>query len=106
MLEQKQLYLASRLFVAAGKAGLPFDLARFSNDRAYSNQTLSELALSLTDAEAQTLIVELTIAMQADLAVTHSIQQAAVLPQESTLTEFAQQKSEPAPEKKYVGRLR
>jgi hypothetical protein len=43
-LDSKQMYSASQLFMAAGKAGHVIDLARFTRDATYARETLVGLA--------------------------------------------------------------
>lgn len=95
MLNQRQLYVASRLFVVAGKAGVPFDLSRFSNDRAYALATVSSLASQLTDPSAQAIVAESlqTLHETETIPVAPAAPPVAITPVEAT------------PDK-YVGRLR
>lgn len=54
-LDQRQMYLASQLFVAAGKAGLIFDFAKFVSTPAYAAETLVLLAFEAKDPAMQNL---------------------------------------------------
>ncbi len=96
MLNQRQLYVASKLFVAAGRAGVPFDLSRFSNDRTYAMATLSALAGQLTEPSAQTIVAEAIQTLneaETPLVAIEPSTQSAIAPMEA------------GPDK-YVGRLR
>lgn len=95
MLNQRQLYVASRLFVAAGKAGVPFDLSRFSNDRTYALATVSALASQLTDPAAQAVVAEMLLTLNESELIPPPAPTPSVTP---PTTEAAQDK--------YVGRLR
>jgi hypothetical protein len=44
-LDSKQMHIVSQLFMAAGKAGHPFDLARFIKEPGYSSETMAKLSL-------------------------------------------------------------
>lgn len=44
-LDSKQMHIVSQLFMAAGKAGRPFDLARFAKDAAYASDTVAMLTV-------------------------------------------------------------
>jgi hypothetical protein len=97
MLSQKTLYVASRLYVAASKAGVPFDLAVFTKDRNYAQATLASLASQLTDPASQTLIAEAMIAMTEGTTVDEH----ASMSSSDSVSEVA------APAKnKYIGKLR
>jgi hypothetical protein len=101
MLEQKQLYLASRLFLAAGKEGFPFDLSKFSNDRDYAMQTLGELLSTTQIADTQTLVAELLISLQGDFVVKNPSASVSTNDENSTSTN-----SEAPTQKKYFRTLR
>jgi hypothetical protein len=45
-LDQKQMHVVSQLFMAAGKAGLPFDLARFTRESSYASEILAKLSMA------------------------------------------------------------
>ncbi len=100
-LSQKQIFTSSKLFMAAGKAGLRFDLAQFINNPNYANETLASLAGSATDPALQTLVAETMMELmpQPDAA-------AAAAP--AALGASAVNKPAPPPkdESRYVGRLR
>lgn len=72
MLNQKQLFIASRLHQAATKAGIPFDLAEFSRNRTYALAELSALASQLTEANDKALLVEAIVALQDPIAPVRS----------------------------------
>ncbi len=55
-LDQKQMYLASQLFVAASKLGLGFDFGKFVNHPAYAAETLAQLAVQAKNSALQDLI--------------------------------------------------
>jgi hypothetical protein len=95
MLNQRQLFVASRLFVVAGKAGVPFDLSRFSNDRNYALTTLSSLASQLTEPSAQAVVAEALLS----LSEVDNFEHAAALPAKPVPPTEASAD-------KYVGRLR
>jgi hypothetical protein len=63
MLSQTQLLIASQLFIAAGKAGQPFDLSKFSHDRSYAMQTLGELASRSSDPAVLELVAKAALAL-------------------------------------------
>jgi hypothetical protein len=44
-LDSKQMHIVSQLFMAAGKAGYPFDLARFTKEASYASETLAHLSI-------------------------------------------------------------
>jgi hypothetical protein len=60
MLSQQQLLIASQLFIAAGKAGHPFDLSKFSHDRSYAMQILGELMSVASDPLVRDLVAKAT----------------------------------------------
>jgi hypothetical protein len=100
MLTQKQLFLVSKLYVAAGKAGYAFDLARFSNDAAYAFETMARIA-GAPDPSLQALVAEAMIALNGDTPAADATSAGPAAPGEKSATPV-----KPADEKKYVGRLR
>lgn len=59
-LDQKQMHVVSQLFMAAGKAGKPFDLARLTKDPAYASETMAQLLLhadSVGNEPLQSLVI-------------------------------------------------
>jgi hypothetical protein len=50
-LDSKQMYSASELFMAAAKAGHVIDLARFTHDAVYAQETLVGLASWIKQAD-------------------------------------------------------
>jgi hypothetical protein len=99
MLTQNQLYLTSRMFVAAGKAGVPFDLAKFSNDRSYAFEVLGHLASASPNRELQALVAEVILALNEGVPKIAAQPSAPELPKQEL-------QPEPATPNKYVGRLR
>lgn len=110
MLNQPQLLVASQLFVASGKAGHPFDLAKFSHDTQYAMTTLASLRAHAAEPALQMLIAEvaLELANTPPVLSTASMSSAVnVMASEAapTVTENAPTEGDGAP-KRYVGRLR
>lgn len=99
MLNQKQLFVASRLFVIAGKAGEPFDLSKFSNDREYALATVASLASRLSEPAAQPVIAEMMVLLNEGAVSTTT-----VIPVPAAAT-VAPATEAPRADK-YVGRLR
>ncbi len=105
MLNQRQLLVASQLFVATGRAGHPFDLAKFSNDMQYALATLASLREHVNDPSIQTLIAEAVVELTSAPAL-KSEASSQVMPAGSTAAVApAPTEGDDAP-KRYVGRLR
>jgi hypothetical protein len=100
-LDNKQMHIVSQLFMAAGKAGHPFDLARFTKEPGYASETMAKLSLH-ADAQSNDALQSLTtVAM--DLLSNLAIASAPV----STPTPLvAEPPSASVGSQKYVGRLR
>jgi hypothetical protein len=100
-LTQKQIFISSQLFMAAGKAGLRFDLSQFINNSNYANETLASLAGSAADPALQTLvaqtIMELVPQQDAAAAATPALPAAPLINKPATPHKD---------ESRYVGRLR
>ncbi len=58
-LDSKQMHIASQLFMAAGKAGHPFDLARFVKEPIYASETMAKLNLH-ADTQGNDVLQSLT----------------------------------------------
>jgi hypothetical protein len=58
-LDNKQMHIVSQLFMAAGKAGHPFDLARFTKESGYASETMAKLSL-LANAQKNDALQSLT----------------------------------------------
>ncbi len=97
MLNQKQLVLASRLYIAASKSGHTFDLAKFSNDREYALQTLAHLMSEIHEGDTQPLIAETMLSFSEQVSLSP--------PPTASSPGNEPKPGEPAP-KQYVGRLR
>jgi hypothetical protein len=95
-LNQKQLYAASQLFMAAGKAGAAFDLGRFCNDPNYTNETLLGLLAGKPDSALQALIASTLLTLNPAPAAVHPPAPSAPKASEAALS---------APNR-YIGRLR
>ncbi len=100
-LDCKQMHIVSQLFMAAGKAGHPFDMARLIKDASYAKDTLTQLAL-YADAGGHEQLQSWVISAMEQLSSASASQPPAapiVAPVAST----------PAPAEstqKYIGRLR
>jgi hypothetical protein len=101
---QKQLFVASQLFMAAGKSGLRFDLARFIKDSGYANETLVSLAGSATEPALQAMVAQaiLELMPQQDAAPAA----APVPPPAPAAPPIREPAAPPKIESRYVGRLR
>jgi hypothetical protein len=100
-LDQKQMMLASQLFMAAGKAGQPFDLARFSRESAYASEVMANLAAHSSSENHPALQSLVAIAMDALSTVQ--------LTRPAPLAAFPTEPSPPSKaesQQKYVGQLR
>jgi hypothetical protein len=97
MLTQQQLLLASQLFIAAGKAGHPFDLSKFSNDRGFAIDVLSRLSANVSETAVLALVAKMTLALAEEAP--KSVEPA----QPASGTPPVVQEEAP---KQYVGRLR
>jgi hypothetical protein len=102
---QKQLFVASQLFMAAGKSGLRFDLARFIKDSGYANETLISLAGSATEPALQAMVAQAIVELmpQAPAAPPAPPPPAAPPPAAPPVKEPA---APPKTESRYIGRLR
>jgi hypothetical protein len=58
-LDSKQMHVVSQLFMAAGKAGHPFDLSRFTKEPSYASETMAKLSLH-ADAQRNDALQSLT----------------------------------------------
>jgi hypothetical protein len=108
MLTQKQLFLVSKLYVAAGKAGYAFDLARFSNDAAYAFEVMARIA-GAPDPALQGLVAEAMVALNGDMpadAADAGSAGGANTGNNATPNQKSATPAKPGDEKKYVGRLR
>jgi hypothetical protein len=54
-LDSKQMHIVSQLFMAAGKAGKPFDLARFTKEPAFASETMAQLLLHADESRNESL---------------------------------------------------
>lgn len=63
-LDQKQMHIVSQLFMAAGKAGKPFDLGRFTKDPAYASDMMAQLALHANQVRNESLQGLVAVAME------------------------------------------
>jgi hypothetical protein len=59
-LDNKQMHMASQLFMAAGKASHPFDLARFTKEPDYASETMAKLSLH-ADVQNNEALKSLTV---------------------------------------------
>jgi hypothetical protein len=103
-LDSKQMHIASQLFMAAGKAGQAFDLARFTREPVYASELLAQLAVSADAAGNDTLQVLVQNMRETLSSVTVPAAQA---PTQTTMpaTE-AMPAKKPAVSDQYIGRLR
>jgi hypothetical protein len=103
-LDSKQMHIASQLFMAAGKAGQAFDLARFTREPVYASELLAKLAVFADAAGNDTLQVLVQNMMEALSSV--------AVPAAQASTETTAPATEATPAKKtsvsdqYIGRLR
>lgn len=102
MLSQRQLLVASRLFVAAGKAGHPFDLSKFSNDLNFANSTLATLRSHPSAGALRPLVDEMAFEL---MSTPTDARTAVPTPPKEVAVPNTPPADEDAP-KKYVGRLR
>jgi hypothetical protein len=108
-LNNTQMFAASQLFMAAGKAGKPFDLARLAQEPGYAADVIAVLAAHAQasgNAALQTLCDKLTEALAAQpvRAVSPASPQAS--PRTFAPDIEATTKTEAPPAERYVGRLR
>jgi hypothetical protein len=96
-LDSKQMHIVSQLFMAAGKAGHSFDLARFVKEPSYASETMAKLNL-YADAQRNDALQSLT-AVAMDLL--SSVTMPAALPSTNEIPAFT-----PESPQKYVGQLR
>jgi hypothetical protein len=61
-LTQKQLFLASQLYVMSGKSSLGFDLSRFVSDQTHRLETLGHLAAAAAEPALQELVAQAIVA--------------------------------------------
>jgi hypothetical protein len=54
-LDNKQMHVVSQLFMAASKAGVPFDLARFTKEPGYASETMAKISLHADAQNNETL---------------------------------------------------
>jgi hypothetical protein len=98
-LDAKQMHIASQLFMAAGKAGQPFDLARFTKEPGYASETLAKLSSYAAAKKNETLqtFTALTQEMLSPLtsASTPAVASPPALPADTAVSA-----------KKYIGGLR
>jgi hypothetical protein len=110
-LDSKQMHIVSQLFMAAGKAGHPFDLSRFVNEPGYASETMAKLSLH-ADAQRNDALQSLTaVAMDllSSVALAYAPAPAATAPSPSAATPANAPAPSPAASdiaQKYVGRLR
>lgn len=104
-LDQKQMFHASQLFMAAGKVGLSFDMAVFVKDAQYASFTLDSLE---THDDLKNMVAQARLVMQpalTDAATAAAARMAAHAPSASPAMTPAPAPA-PSAEQKYVGRLR
>jgi hypothetical protein len=99
-LDSKQMHIVSQLFMAAGKAGHYFDLARFVKEPSYASETMAQLSMH-ADAKRNDALQVLT-GLTMDML--SSITTPAPLGSFSELPALVQAEST-APQK-YIGQLR
>jgi hypothetical protein len=113
-LDSKQMHIVSQLFMAAGKAGHPFDLARFIKEPGYSSETMAKLSLhagAKGDDALQSLAAQ-TMDMLSSINIPEPAREPATQPSTAsapTPTPSAPAQAESAAgdaSQKYVGRLR
>jgi hypothetical protein len=111
-LDSKQMHIVSQLFMAAGKAGHPFDLARFTKEPSYASETMAKLSLH-ADAQRNDALQSLTVVAMDLLSSVTMPATAAPTPSFSSSPIAAIPAASPAPppatsdaDQKYVGRLR
>jgi hypothetical protein len=56
--DSKQMHIASQLFMAASKAGHPFDLSRFVKESSYASETMAQLSVH-ADTQSNAALQEL-----------------------------------------------
>jgi hypothetical protein len=103
-LDQKQMFHASQLFMAAGKAGLSFDMAVFVKDAQYASFTLDSLE---THDDLKNMVAQARLVMQTALTDAASAAARDVAPPPATAPTATPAPAATIPvERKYVGGLR
>jgi hypothetical protein len=112
-LDQKQMHVVSQLFMAAGKAGHAFDLARFTRESSYASETLAQLSIAADNAQNESLNSWVLMAMDVMTATTTAATATAATtsasastPNISIKTLAPQQEAPSGADTQYVGRLR
>jgi hypothetical protein len=103
-LDSKQMHIVSQLFMAAGKAGHPFDLSRFVKEPSYASETMAQLNLH-ADTQGNDALQSLTAAAMDLLS---SVTMPAPLSSSASASAPASERPAFTPEapQKYVGQLR